>query len=165
MELRVLKYYLTVAREENITKAAKILHLTQPTLSRQIMELEEELGVKLFKRSKHRIVITEDGLLLKQRAEEIVMMCEKTKGEFLKTEVGLTGEITIGSGEMYSFSYLADFLGEFKKIHPLIRYDIFSANADQVKDRIERGLIDIGLLLEPVDIEKYEFIRIPGQEI
>jgi DNA-binding transcriptional LysR family regulator len=165
MELRVLKYYLTVAREENITKAAQILHVTQPTLSRQIMQLEEELGVKLFTRSNHNIILTDDGMLLKQRADQIVTLAEKTKREFSRDEGGLTGEITIGSGEMYSFDYLAEILEAFKRENPLIRYDIYSGNADQIKDRIESGLIDIGLLLEPVDIGKYEFARIPGQEI
>ncbi|MDR1531409.1 MAG: LysR family transcriptional regulator [Clostridiales bacterium] len=164
MELRVLKYYLTVAREENITKAAQVLHVTQPTLSRQIMQLEKELGVKLFTRSNHKIVLTDDGMLLKQRADEIVTLAEKTRRGFSRAEGGLTGEITIGSGELYSFDCLAEILEAFKSANPLIRYDIYSGNADQIKDRIESGLIDLGLLLEPVDMGKYEFARIPGQE-
>jgi DNA-binding transcriptional LysR family regulator len=165
MELRVLKYYLTVAREENITKAARILHVTQPTLSRQIIQLEEELGVKLFTRSNHNITLTHDGMLLKQRAEEIVKLTEKLERDFNRDENNLTGEITIGSGELFSFDYLVEILEAFKQKHPLIRYDIYSGTADQVKERMESGLIDIGLLLEPVDIGKYEFIRIPGLEI
>ncbi|MDR2353989.1 MAG: LysR family transcriptional regulator [Deltaproteobacteria bacterium] len=165
MELRVLKYYLTIASEENITKASRILHISQPTLSRQIMQLEEELGVKLFTRSNHKIILTADGKLFKQRAEEIITLSEKAKRDFTRDENNLTGEITIGSGELFSFNYLAEILQAFRQEYPLIRYDIYSGNADQVKDRMESGLIDIGLLLEPVDIGKYEFARIPGQEI
>jgi DNA-binding transcriptional LysR family regulator len=165
MELRVLKYFLTVAAEENITKAAQILHVTQPTLSRQIMQLEEELGVKLFTRRNHKISLTDDGILLKQRAGEIIALSEKTKKDFRRDSGSLIGEITIGSGETYSFNYLADILEAFKLIHPLVRYDIYTGNADQIKDRIESGLIDLGLLLEPVDIQRYEYLRFPGLEI
>jgi DNA-binding transcriptional LysR family regulator len=154
-----------VAREQNITKAARILHVTQPTLSRQIMQLEEELGVKLFRRGNHNIVLTDDGLLLKRRAEEIVSLAERTKRDFTRHHADLTGEIAIGSGELLSFDYLADILDAFKQEHPHVRYDIFSGSADQVKDLMESGLIDLGLLLEPVDIAKYEFARIPGREI
>ena len=100
MEIRVLRYFLMVAREENITKAAEFLHLTQPTLSRQLMQLEDELGVKLFHRSKHRIILTEDGILLKRRAEEIVTLADKTKDDLFHKHDELTGSIAIGSGEI-----------------------------------------------------------------
>lgn len=104
MELRVLKYFLMAAREENITKAAKLLHVTQPTLSRQLMQLEEELGVTLFQRSNHKIILTDDGLLLKRRANEIVSLAEKTQKE-LAAPKEISGEIEIGSGEFKSFSH------------------------------------------------------------
>ena len=97
MEIRVLRYFLMVAREENITKAAEFLHLTQPTLSRQLMQLEDELGVKLFHRSKHRIILTEDGILLKRRAEEIVTVADKTRGDLFHKHDKLSGSIAIGS--------------------------------------------------------------------
>ena len=100
MEIRVLKYFLMVAREENITKAANLLHLTQPTLSRQLMQLEEELGVSLFRRSRHRIILTEDGMLLRRRAEEIVSLADKTKDDFQHRQEQLAGTIAVGSGEM-----------------------------------------------------------------
>ena len=100
MEIRVLKYFLLVAREENITKAANLLHLTQPTLSRQLMQLEEELGVQLFRRSKHRIVLTEDGMLLRRRAEEIVALADKTKDDLQHREGQLSGTVAVGSGEL-----------------------------------------------------------------
>ena len=164
MELRVLKYFLVVDREENITRAAALLHLTQPTLSRQLMQLEEELGVKLFRRSKYRIVLTDDGILMRRRAQEIIDLADKTAREFQRQEGALTGEISIGCGELLGVSYLAEQLAAFQKTHPLVRYQFYSGNSDNIKERIERGILDFGLLLEPVDISKYEFLRIPVVE-
>ena len=164
MELRVLRYFLVVAREENITRAAALLHVTQPTLSRQMMQLEEELGVKLFRRGKYRIILTDDGVLLRRRAQEIVDLAEKTEREFQRQEGALTGEIFLGSGELRAMSFLAEHLAAFQREHPLIRYQMYSGNADNIKERIERGLLDFGLLLEPVDISKYEFLRLPVKE-
>lgn len=164
MELRILKYFLIVAREENITKAAQILHITQPTLSRQLMQLEEELDVKLFKRTNHSIVLTEEGMLLKRRAQELVSLAEKTKNEFLHKDDNLSGEIAIGSGELFSIDGFAELLAAFQKKYPLVRFDIFSGNTDNIKERIESGLLDFGILLEPVDIGKYEFIRFNQKE-
>lgn len=164
MELRVLNYFLIVAREENITKAAELLHITQPTLSRQLMQLEEELGVKLFTRGRHSISLTDEGMLLRRRAQELVALAEKTAREFSHTEDELTGEITIGSGESRSMDTFSKLLASFRETYPLIRYDIYSGNADGIKEQIEKGLLDIGLLMEPVDIGKYEFIRMPLKE-
>ena len=163
MELRVLKYFLAVAREENITRAAAILHITQPTLSRQLMQLEEELGVKLFHRSNHSIVLTDAGILLKRRAQELISLAEKTKREF-RMESVLSGEISIGSGEYRCTKLLTEMIELFRRKYPLIQFDIYSGNSDNIKDQIERGSLDIGLLLEPVDIEKYDFIRFPVKE-
>ena len=163
MELRVLSYFLTIAREENITKAAALLHVTQPTLSRQMMQLEAELGVKLFTRNSHNITLTEQGLLLKRRAQELVSLAEKTKQE-LKQEDELSGEISIGSGEYQNSRLLAEILAAFQAQHPAIQYEIYSGNSDNIKERIERGLLDLGFLLEPVDVAKYEFIRSPISE-
>lgn len=164
MELRILKYFLMVAREENITKAANLLHLTQPTLSRQLMQLEEELGTKLFQRSKHSIILTEDGLRLKRRAEEIVLLAEKTKAEFSYKDNELSGEIAIGCGETKSMSFLSEKMYQFRELYPLVSFQIYSATADDVKDRIEQGILDIGLLTEPVDISKYDFLRMEKKE-
>lgn len=164
MELRVLNYFLMAAREENITKAASLLHVTQPTLSRQLMQLEEELGVKLFLRSSHNIILTEDGMLLKRRAQELVSLADKTLSEFKRAETELTGEIAIGGGELKSVDSLAKLLSAFKNEHPLVRYALYTGNADHIKDRIEMGLIDVGLLFEPVDVSKYEYVRMPQQE-
>lgn len=164
MELRVLKYFLMAAREENITRAAKLLHVTQPTLSRQLMQLEEELGVKLFHRSRHSILLTEDGLLLKRRAQELVALSDKTVQELSHKDAVLSGEIGIGCGETKSMSFLSEQIYLFQKKHPLVQFSIYSAIADDIKERIERGILDIGLLTEPVDIGKYEFIRMPYKE-
>lgn len=164
MELRVLKYFLMVAREENITKAAALLHLTQPTLSRQLMQLEEELGVKLFHRSKHSIILTEDGMLLKRRAQEIVSLSHKTVQELSHKEDVLSGEIAIGCGESKGMLFLSEQIRKFQHKYPLVQFSIHSAIADDIKERIEKGILDIGLLMEPVDVGKYDFIRMPQKE-
>ncbi len=160
MELRVLEYYLMVAREENITRAAEMLHITQPTLSRQIAQMEDELGVKLFHRGKHNITLTEDGLLLKRRAQEMVELAEKTKKELTHDAKDLGGTISIGSGEAKSMHLLAGMLAGFRRKYPKVNFDIYSATSDAIKERIEKGLIDIGLLMEPVDVGKYQFMRV-----
>ena len=164
MEFRVLKYFLMVAREENITKAAALLHLTQPTLSRQLMQLEAELGVKLFHRSKHSIILTEDGMLLKRRAQEIISLSDKTVQELSHKEDVLSGEIAIGCGETKNMLFLSEQIRKFRQKYPLVQFSIHSAIADDIKERIEKGILDIGLLMEPVDVGKYEFIRMPQKE-
>ena len=164
MELRVLKYFLMVAREENITKAAQLLHVTQPTLSRQLMQLEEELGVQLFHRGKHNVTLTEDGMLLRRRAQELVSLSEKTKMELQHKEEMPTGEIAIGCGETKSMAALSEKMVSFRQKYPLVQFSIYSAIADDIKERLEKGLLDMGLLVEPVDISKYEFIRLPLKE-
>ena len=164
MELRVLHYFLAIAREENMTRAAQMLHISQPALSRQMMQLEAELGVKLFTRSNHNIVLTEDGLLLKRRAQELLSLADKTKRDFLHRDTELAGEITIGSGEFRSTRELAKAMVAFRNKHPLVQFRIYSGNADNVQDYIERGLLDLGVMGEPVDIRKYEFVPMPVKE-
>lgn len=163
MEIRVLNYFLMVAREENITKAANLLHITQPTLSRQLIQLEEELGVKLFVRNSHNISLTEDGLLLKRRAQEMITLAEKTKQELMREEE-ITGEIAIGSGELQGMEIFAGMMEKFRQNYPEVHFDMYSSNADEIKDRIENGLLDMGLLVEPADVSKYEFARMPQRE-
>ena len=163
MELRVLRYFLMAAREQNITKAAQALHITQPTLSRQLMALEEELGVKLFERSSHSISLTGDGLLLKRRAQEIVSLEEKTVRE-LAFEKTLGGELEIGSGEFKSFSVFSDIMLAFREQNPNVSFRLYSGNADNIKERIENGILDMGVLSYPVDISRYEFVHIPKSE-
>ena len=164
MELRVLNYFLAIAREENFTKAAKQLHVTQPTLSRQIADLEQELGVKLFIRSNHNIILTEDGMILKRRAQEILSLADKTKRDFLQKDEALSGTISIGSGEFRSTEYLAKIIAEFRKKYPNVTYEIYSGNANNIRDYIERGFLDMGLMSEPVDMRKYNFVNMPVKE-
>lgn len=165
MELRVLKYFLVVAREASITRAAEMLNITQPTLSRQLMQLEDQLGAKLFIRGKSKITLTDKGMLLRRRAEEIVDLAEKTENEFLEDDDLIAGEIFIGSGETNAMHSLAKAMKEFHDEYPQVQYSIYSANADDIKEKIDKGLIDIGLLTEPVDISKYDFIRLKQKEV
>ena len=164
MEIRVLRYFLTVVREESITKAAEVLHITQPTLSRQLAQLEDEVGVKLFNRGTRRITLTNEGILLRRRAEEILQLVDKTERELLEQEEQIEGKITIGCGEIAAVQTLADVFKEFNKKYPYVTFDLFTENADTVKEFMNKGLVDIGLLLEPIDIEKYDFIRLKMKE-
>lgn len=164
MELRVLHYFLTVAREENITKAADVLHITQPTLSRQLMQLEEEVGAQLFKRLSRKIVLTHEGMLLRRRAEEIIDLVSKTEKELLAGDNLISGEIAFGAGELYAVEVLAPFLKSFQQKYPNVTFDLYTGNAEQIKERLDDGLCDIGLMLEPINIEKYEFIRLQERE-
>ena len=163
MEYRVLKYFLTVAREENITRAAELLHISQPALSRQLMQLEEELGAQLFIRGKRNITLTDAGMLLRRRAQEIVDLTEKTESEFRQGEK-LSGIISIGSGESETMRFLAECMQSFNQMYPSVTFDIYSNNADFIKERLEKGLLDIGVLLAPSDISRYEYIRLPHEE-
>lgn len=164
MELRVLRYFLTVVREESINRAAEVLHITQPTLSRQLSQLEEETGVKLFHRGARKITLTNEGILLRRRAEEILSLADRTKRELTEQEELVEGRIVIGCGELAAMQVLSEAIEAFHKKYPLVSYDIFTATADLVKEQMEKGLVDIGVLLEPVDMEKFDFIRLAGRE-
>jgi DNA-binding transcriptional LysR family regulator len=164
MELRVLQYFLAVVREESITKAAEVLHITQPTLSRQLTQLEEEVGVKLFVRGSRHITLTNEGMLLRRRAEEISELVDKTERELNEQDEQVDGTVSIGCGELEATKVLPPLIAAFHERYPLVKFDLYTGNADLVTERMDRGLIDIGLLLEPVDIDKYEFIRLNVQE-
>lgn len=164
MELRVLNYFLAIAREGSFTKAADMLHVTQPTLSRQIADLERELGVKLFIRSNHSIFLTDDGMMLKHRAQEILSLADKTKRDLLKKEGSLSGTVSIGSGEFRSTEYLAKVISGFNSRYPDVKYEIYSGNAVNIRDYIERGFLDLGLMSEPIDVRKYDFVNMPINE-
>lgn len=164
MEIRVLKYFLTVVREESITKAAEVLHITQPTLSRQLAQLEEEIGVKLFDRGTRKIKPTNEGMLLRRRAEEILQLVDKTEQELVEQEEQIEGKISIGSGETAAVQILSNLIKTFSEKYPRVTFDLFTATADLVKEQMDKGLIDAGLLLEPVDIEKYDFVRLDTKE-
>lgn len=162
MEIRLLKYFLAVAREENITAAAESLHITQPTLSKQLMELEDELGKKLFIRGKRKITLTEDGILLRKRAGEIVDLLEKTQAELknLDNEV-ISGDIYIGAGETEGMRIIAKLSSKLQKKYPNIHYHLFSGNSEDVIEKLDKGLIDFGVLIEPTDIKKYGYVKLP----
>ncbi|EFP61552.1 LysR family transcriptional regulator [Erysipelotrichaceae bacterium AF15-26LB] len=164
MELRVLQYFLMVAREQNITRAAEALHITQPTLSRQLMQLEDEFGKTLFVRGKGKIALTSEGMLLKKRAEELVALAAKTEQEMKESNEHVAGRIFIGSGETRQFHELSRIIKQFHEQYPAVTFELFSAHADDIKERINSGLLDIGLLLEPVDISDYEFLRLPDKD-
>lgn len=164
MELRVLRYFLAVVREENITRAADMLHITQPTLSRQLSMLEEELGVKLMERGARKITLTSEGMLLRRRAEELVTLADKTEQEFTSQSETLEGRISIGSGEIAAVSALARCCEAFHEKYPLVAFDLLTANADVVKEQMDKGLLDVGLLLEPIDMDKYDYIRMEERE-
>lgn len=166
MDIRVLRYFLTVAREENISNAAKSLHVTQPTLSRQLMELESDLGVKLFLRSSgnRSITLTEEGMLLRKRAEEILDLVEKTESELLTPRESISGNIHIGSGETHVISLLSKEIKGIRDEHPDIHFHFFSGNADNVTERLDNGLIDFGVLAEPANISKYDSISLSAAD-
>lgn len=164
MELRTLRYFLIVAREENITHAAELLHISQPTLSRQLMQLADELGVKLLQRGKYNVYLTGKGALFRRRAQEIVNLADRALEEMKQEDELLTGTISIGCGELRSMAELAEIIVAFQSQYPLVHFDIHSAYNADIKDRLEQGLLDLGLLVEPVEISKYDFVRMRTKE-
>jgi DNA-binding transcriptional LysR family regulator len=165
MEFRVLRYFLTVAREGSITGAANFLHVTQPTLSRQLKDLEQELGKKLFIRSSHSIILTDEGMLLRKRAEEIVDMVDKLGAEFSSREETISGDVYIGGGETDAMRQIARVAKELQLSYPNIRYHLYSGNSDDVTERLDKGLIDFGILIQPADLSKYNYINIPAKDV
>ena len=164
MEIRVLRYFLTVAREKNITKAAELLHITQPTLSRQIAQMEEKMGVKLFDRSTRKLALTEEGLLLRRRAEEILELVDKTEKELTGQDELIEGTVSIGCGDLSAVQMLPDLIRPFHERYPEVTFELYTATAEQIKDRMDRGITDIGILLEPIDKEKYDYIDLEQKE-
>ena len=154
IETRLLQYFLAVAKEQNITKAAKVLHITQPTLSRQMAMLEKEIRATLFIKGSRPLSLTNEGYLLRRRAEEVLDLLAKTEAEVSCGKEELEGTVTIGCGEIAAVQYLAKIIEKFHEIHPLVVFDLYTANADQIRQRMDEGLSDIGLLLEPADIER-----------
>ena len=165
MEFRVLRYFLTVAREGSITAAANSLHLTQPTLSRQLQDLEKELGQKLLIRGKYKVSLTPEGMMLRKRAQEIVDMVEKTEAEFQSIKDIISGDIYIGGGESDSMKYIAEIIKEINADYPGIKFHIYSGNAEDVTERLDKGLLDFGVLIQPVDLSKYDNISLPEKDV
>lgn len=164
MELRLLRYFLAVAHEGNVTRAAEVLHITQPTLSRQIAQLEQELRTTLFERNGKRMELSEDGLLLRRRAEEILELVDKTERDITKDKHELEGVLSVGCGDLAAAACLTQLLYGFSQQHPRVTFDFYTATADHLADRMDRGLTDVALLLEPVDMAAYEFVPLTVQE-
>ena len=166
VELRVLRYFLAVARMQSISAAAEELHITQPTLSRQLMELEEELGAKLFDRGRknRRVALTEAGKRLHRQAEEIVALADKTLRSFQAPQKEISGEIAIGGGETDAMRLVARAARALTREHPNIRYHLYSGNAEDVTERLDKGLLDFGILIEPVSLERYDYIQLPAAD-
>lgn len=164
MELRTLRYFLAAAQEGNITRAADILHVTQPTLSRQMMDLEKELGTTLMLRGKNGLTLTDDGVFFKQRAEEIVELANRLGQAFVERNADVSGVISIGAAEAIGSRFFAKLIKQFSEKYPLVQFNLYNDMADYIQDRMDKGLIDVGLLLEPIDTSKYDFIRLSPKE-
>jgi DNA-binding transcriptional LysR family regulator len=164
MEIRVLRYFLAVAREQSISGAAEVLHLSQPTLSRQLMDMEEELKKKLFIRGNRRISLTEEGMFLRKRAQEIVDLVDKTQAEITSSNDIISGDIYIGAGETDAIRLVARVAKKLQEDYPDIRYHIFSGNAEDVTEKLDKGLLDFGILIAPTDTSKYESIKLPATD-
>lgn len=158
---RVLRYFLTVAQEQNFTRAAEKLHLTQPTLSRQLRELELTYGTDLFNRGARRVTLTEKGMLLRRRAEEILSLVEKTEGEIGATEESVSGEVRIGAGESIHFGYIMDVAAELRRKYPKVRFQIITGDGSAVMYQLDRGLIDFAFAYGKMDPEKYAVLELP----
>lgn len=161
MELRVLRYFLAVAREESISAAAASLHLTQPTLSRQLMDLEAELGKTLFVRGNRKVTLTQDGVFLRKRAHEILDLVERTQSAFRHSEEALSGDVYVGGGESDAMRLVARAAGALQAAHPQVHFHLYSGNADDVGERLEKGLLDFGILIGTADLTKYDYLQLP----
>lgn len=162
MDIRVLQYFLAVAREENITAAAETLHMTQPPLSRQLKELEEELGKQLFIRGSRRITLTDEGMILRKRVEEMIELMEKTKSEITASNESISGNIYIGCAETDAMRLILRIIKKIQEHYPEIQFHMSSGNAEDIADRLDRGLFDFCVFIEPTDLKKYDFIRLPA---
>ena len=164
MEIRVLRYFLEIAREENMTRAAEHLHISQPSLSKEIKKLEEELGHTLFKRGNKSMHLTDEGMLLRKRAEDIIDMVDKTADEFSTLDSITGGEIRIGCAESIQIKYLAQAVKSFKEQYPDFIFHIFSGDTEPVAERLDRGLLDLAVIVEPPNLSKYNYLTIPESD-
>jgi DNA-binding transcriptional LysR family regulator len=164
MDSRVLKYFLTVAQLGNITKAAEMLHITQPTLSRQLIDLEEEIGGTLFIRGRREVTLTESGVIFQQRASEILSLIEKMENDISQNKEFVSGTVSIGCVESNISQKLSEVISEFHSRYPLVTYDLYGANGDDLKEKLDIGHIDLGIVLEPVETAKYDYIRLSQEE-
>lgn len=165
MELRVLRYFLTVAREGSFTDAANLLHVTQPTLSRQLKELEEALEQTLFIRKSHGVELTDEGILLRRRAEEIVDMVGKVENEFRSLDETVAGDVYIGCGETEAMRLIAKIIKKLQAKYPNIKFHLYSGNSEDVTEQLDNGYLDFGILIQPADLSKYNFMNLPAKDV
>lgn len=165
MELRTIRYFLAVAREENMTRAAELLHVTQPTLSKQLKALEDELGKKLFTRHSFSIQLTEEGILLRKRAEDLIKMADKITEEFLTLDDVLGGDIYFGLAESHQIRHLAAVIRKFKDTYPELHYHITSGDTEQVTEKLDKGIIDFAVLAQEPDTSKYHYLPFPDADL
>lgn len=165
MELRSLRYFLEIAREENMSRAAERLHVSQPTLSRTMKELEDELGKQLFTRSSYSIHLTDEGMLFRKRTEDLLEMADKIKDEFRTLGDEVKGDIYIGCAESYLVKYLAQAVKNLNEKYPLIRYNIISGDTEQVSEKLKRGIYDFAFIVEPPDLSQYNYLEIPESDL
>lgn len=165
MELRVLRYFLAVAREGSFTRAANVLHVTQPTLSRQLMDLEYEVGQQLLVRGKQNVSLTPEGMLLRKRAEEILSLVQMTEAEFKVSGEDIGGDVYIGGGESRAMALIAQTIKEVQDRHANVYFHLYSGNAEAVMERLDKGLLDFGVLIEPVNISKYDSFVLPVKDV
>ena len=165
MEIRNLRYFLAVAREENMTRAAELLHVTQPTLSKALRSLEEELGKKLFTRHSFSIRLTDEGVLLRERAEDLVSMADKIEKDFVSLDDITGGELFLGLAESYLIKYIADAIKALKERYPRLQYHITSGDTEQVADKLQKGILDFVVLAEEPDTKKYDYLPFPEADV
>lgn len=165
MELRVLRYFLETAREGSMTRAAERLHVTQPTLSKQIKELEEELGKKLFIRKSTSVVLTDEGMILRKRAEDLISIADKIENEFQSMNDITGGRVSVGCAESCLIRYLAQAIGRLNANYPGIQYSITSGGTEQVAERLNNGVLDLAIIVEPPDLSRYNYLEIPEQDV
>lgn len=165
MEIRVLRYFLEIAREENMSRAAERLHVSQPTLSRAVKELEEELGRQLFTRSNYSIHLTDEGMLLRKRAEDLIEMADKITDEFSSLGDTVSGDIYIGCAESHLVKYLARAVKNLNERYPLIRFHIISGDTEQVEEKLRKGLYDFAFIVEPPDLSQYNYLEVPECDV
>ena len=165
IETRLLQYFLAAARELNITRAAESLYIAQPTLSRQLMELEQQLGKQLFIRGKRKLTLTEEGEFLRGRAQEILDLIDITEAAFRTEETNLSGHVTIGCGETIAMDKITNILADFHHKYPDVKFHTYSGDADSILDRLDKGLVDIGLLLGPIRQEKYDYLNLHQKDV
>lgn len=165
MEIRVLRYFLAIAQEQSISGAAEVLHLSQPTLSRQIKDMEDELGKQLLIRGNRKITLTEEGMILRKRAEEIIDLIQKTENEITLTDETISGNIYIGAGETDAIRSIAKIAKSLNIDYPQIHYHITSGDAVDIEDKLDKGLFDFGILLDHFDISKYNYLSLPMKNV